>query len=761
MKRKEPEAPSGAWQFEVGHGHWKDFGDEDAALLESLSSAHPAGKVTTKAFSFGKGSIYDVDFSTGTQTNTATGKVRKIRHSTPPGGGSSAGRAPPPPVSAAAEEATAETAAKILPRESPADTKSGREPVVAAAPAAEGEKAGLDTTATRAPPAKKIEARGDAAPPPMPPPEEPPPETAAAAASSATAPADGDGLTGATSKVAAAEADRTLKRKEPEAPSREWQFEVGHGHWKAFGGEDAALLQSLEPLGKASTKAFSFGKGSIYELDFEAGKQINTVTGKIRKIRCMPITGRTPPSVASPAAGAAGAAPTAKEEKPPVGTAAASKPAETSASIKRKSSSDDVDFAGAISTATPSTAPVAEEPPAVEAHEPVTSTTAASEKAAASETLAKASATSTGKPEAKKKSAWSTDSKIPDGPPMSVEDIKKQASLGAQSKRGWKSVSFGPMISKNEHARHCFEKMLENEKRNCGEWAVFYHSYSHAALIYEVQAAIAAVLFRFKSTYAPLPRLMRGCFSEIPDAPSMMKEFPTWPEQDHSPRFKCVGICATTSLLGADPEAPPTAVFLSGYAASAIPITVVEGLLTDCGIDTTLAKKLTRQIMDLAGKYGLDVAAFGGKSSKSGLSGHLLQIFMKRNLVDKYAYASHPMGVPDKRRHPIGDHLKTCGLSPPGHIVGQVRIVVHPSAFLQAGKVRMFVYSADEDFHKSRSDFQELVTALLSPVLGSEDARARAAKAIFGGALPSWFHAGDQRETAKTATKKLGEEDWK
>merc|ERR1712113_210220 len=47
-------------------------------------------------------------------------------------------------------------------------------------------------------------------------------------------------------------------------------------------------------------------------------------------------------------------------------------------------------------------------------------------------------------------------------------------------------------------------------------------------------------------------------------------------------------------------------------------------------------------------------------------------------------------------------------------------MVVHPSAFLQASKVRMFVYSADEEFHNNRSTFQELVTALLSPVLGSE-----------------------------------------
>lgn len=358
----------------------------------------------------------------------------------------------------------------------------------------------------------------------------------------------------------------------------------------------------------------------------------------------------------------------------------------------------------------------------------------------------------------KAKSTWGSDSKVKDPPPLDLATIKKQASLGAQSKRGWAKVSFGPVISKNKHATHCFEKMLENEQRNCGEWATFYHSYNHASLIYEVQAAIASVLFRFKSAYAPLPRLMRGCFGEIPDAPSMMAEFPTWPDQDHNARFKAVGICATTSLLAADPEASPTAVFLHGYAVGALSLTIIEGLLTDCGIGAPQAKKLARQIVDLAEKYGLHVGAFGGKASKSGLSGHLLQIFMKRHLVDKYVYASVPMGVPDGTRHPIGAHLMTSGKP---HICGQVRMVVHPSAFLQAAKVRMYVYSADEDFHKNRTTFQELVTALLNPVLGSREARITAAKGIFGGELPAWFQPDDQRDAAKAAPKKLGTAEWK
>lgn len=479
-----------------------------------------------------------------------------------------------------------------------------------------------------------------------------------------------------------------MKRAAPELAAASWEWQGPGGAWKAYAAEDAALLERLSSAvgegGKVSTKALSFASGTLYELDFSAGTQTNSTTGKLRKLRRAP-------------AGEEAASEGSEDAPPP---------------LKKAKSAGDLAFA---------------------------------------EHLGKPEA-----PAAKAKSAWGSDSKIKDPPPLDVADIKKQAGLGAQSKRGWKKLSFGPAVSANKHATHCFEKMLENEQRNCGEWATFYHSYNHAALIYEVQAAIASVLFRFKSSYAPLPRLMRGCFSEIPDAPSMMAEFPSWPDQDHNWRFKCVGICATTSLLAADPEAPPTTVFLHGYAVGALSLALIEGLLTDCGVAADRAKKLTRQIVDLAEKYGLHVGAFGGKASKSGLSGHLLQIFMKRHLVDKYAYASLPMGVPDGSRHPIGKHLMTSGKP---HICGQVRIVVHPSAFLQANKVRMYVYSADEEFHRGRSTFQELVTALLSPVLGNREARITAAKGIFGGELPAWFEPDDQRE--KAVPKKLATSEWK
>jgi hypothetical protein len=156
------------------------------------------------------------------------------------------------------------------------------------------------------------------------------------------------------------------------------------------------------------------------------------------------------------------------------------------------------------------------------------------------------------------------------------------------------------------------------------------------------------------------------------------------------------------------------------------------------------------------------VGPFGGKRSSSGHEGHLLQIFLKRNLVDKYCYASLPYGVPDDGRHPLQKYLSGNGV-----MEGQVRIVVHPSAFLQSSKVRMYTYSADERFHTSRSQFQDQLTALLKTVLGTEALRTKAAKGIFGGTLPAWFEAQDQRQftskdaAAKNGLKRRSTADWK
>lgn len=282
------------------------------------------------------------------------------------------------------------------------------------------------------------------------------------------------------------------------------------------------------------------------------------------------------------------------------------------------------------------------------------------------------------------------------------------------------------------------------ERSLAGDWAVFYHSYNSPALVYEVQAAVAKVLFRFNSAYGSLPRLLKKPFESLPDAPAVLKAFPSFGRlRDGSERFKRVGICCTTSLVSIDDEATPTECFLEGYAASEVGIEVVEKLLSDCGAGLSgkhCVSKLAQAVMKLAFEYRLPQA-----TGASETPGHLLQIFIRRSLVEKWTYASYPYGVPDELRKKFADHLAS-----KGPIAGQARMVCNPSAFMRGGSVRLYTGSADEAFHQIRPAFQEKLEQLLNPILGTSEVRERAAKGIYGGKLPAWWQD-LSKEVAKEA----------
>eukprot|EP00440_Ansanella_granifera_P011606 gb/GFBE01012604.1/.p1 GENE.gb/GFBE01012604.1/~~gb/GFBE01012604.1/.p1 ORF type:complete len:563 (+),score=138.67 gb/GFBE01012604.1/:1-1689(+) len=336
-------------------------------------------------------------------------------------------------------------------------------------------------------------------------------------------------------------------------------------------------------------------------------------------------------------------------------------------------------------------------------------------------------------------------------PKLTAGFVAAQKKKGPQSLRKQKK-DYGPIVSKDEHGRKCFDEMLKNEDEFCGEWVVFYHSYSSAALLYEVQAAVASVLFRFKAEFASLPRILCKPFHHIPTAHRMLEEFPKWKDRDHNQAFRLVGLCGTSSLLAPDSEAPAKSVFLAGYSVGPLK-GVLEKLLSSCGVPAGKIQSIAVDIIKLATKSGLDTRGIPkGEKCKSGRSGHMLQIFLRRELCDEYVYPSFPYGVPDKKRmKPLSKSL-----AEDAPIAGQIRITFNPDVFLRATTARMFTFSADPTFHKNRPKFQEELKALLEPVLGSVAVRKKAAKGIFGGAPPEWWSAEDQSDKAKMDAGRYG-----
>jgi len=176
---------------------------------------------------------------------------------------------------------------------------------------------------------------------------------------------------------------------------------------------------------------------------------------------------------------------------------------------------------------------------------------------------------------------------VPTVKKLADEELARQQKLGAQSCRGLLGSPDLGILGGDRHAKRVFDEVLAREKEMSGAWAVFYHSYNTPAIVYEVQAAVARVLFRFSARHGTLPRILMKPFAKIPDAAAAVKTFPTWSDNDHNQQWKSVGISCTTSCVSTDSEplATPTQAFLRGYQG-APDINVqgkLENLLQDCG----------------------------------------------------------------------------------------------------------------------------------------------------------------------------------
>mmetsp|Transcript_18579 Transcript_18579/g.29790 ORF Transcript_18579/g.29790 Transcript_18579/m.29790 type:complete len:562 (+) Transcript_18579:56-1741(+) len=541
-------------------------------------------------------------------------------------------------------------------------------------------------------------------------------------------------------KVDEAAAWAAASKKAKISPTWEWR---DGKDWKAFVAEDSSMLeehfQKGGGKGKFYTKDFSFNKGfdTQYLVNFEKMTQTNTQSKKVREIRRK--------DASSPASSGAlwefwtdelEFAPFAKEDCKLLEEAFASgtSPFETKDLTFNKGFDSlyiyDFDVMTQVNSDSGTSRKIQRTPIG---GSKLFGHTKGEDDSFAEVLMSHSETSSSSSPVAGVK----FDLGLP------ADFVAKQKKLGAQSLRKQKK-DYGPAVSKDAHGKWCFDDMLEKEKEFCGEWVVFYHSYSCAAILYEIQAAVASVLFRFKAEFAGLPRILGHGFKHIPDAKRMLEEFPKWKDQDHNPAFKAVGLCATSALLAPDSEAPAKSVFLMGYSVGNLK-GVMEKLLGSCGVPKPKVTALAKSILTAANTYGLDTCGIpGGTKCKSGRSGHMLQIFLRRELCDKYVYPAFAYGVPDKARDlPLSKFM-----AEGAPIEGQVRITLNPDVFLRATYSRLFTYSADPTYHKNRPEFVKELVGLLEPILKDEKVRTKAATGIFGGKPPDWWSAEDQSEAA-------------
>eukprot|EP00047_Mylnosiga_fluctuans_P014185 m.36148 g.36148 ORF g.36148 m.36148 type:complete len:704 (-) comp5375_c0_seq2:2188-4299(-) len=378
--------------------------------------------------------------------------------------------------------------------------------------------------------------------------------------------------------------------------------------------------------------------------------------------------------------------------------------------------------------------------------------------------------------------------RVPSAPAITLEDKPAQSLLCmrtlalaesqlAMAVRGAGGAERGVQ----DHLAWVFRRMLQREQEHFKDYVVFYHSYSYAAILYEVQAAVARALYDLEPTFAPLPRLLKKPFDSSPALDILMAEFKRMSGQDHNPAFRAVAISVSNSLFGFGSEAPPISCFRGGYSCTDLSFRqALLNILTSCGLPAAMLTDVADNVVRVAKEFGMggnyaplptersSASGGGGRGRGHGRKfarydpgpahgyapplpnqGHMLQIFVHKDTVDHVAYQSHAMGVPVETTEPLSSFLRNADPRPDrrggmGGLAagvtaacnGQARVFMHPSVFTDPKRALLYHYCAnDELMHdgpKSRAAFLQRLDQALSPIVGSVDGLHRAHLGVEG-----------------------------
>ena len=321
----------------------------------------------------------------------------------------------------------------------------------------------------------------------------------------------------------------------------------------------------------------------------------------------------------------------------------------------------------------------------------------------------------------------------------------------------------------------CFAQMLAREQAHYDGYVVLYHSYSFAAPLYEVQAVIARALFDLPADFAPLPRLLFRPYDSRPSLDLLMADFSTMSGQDHNPAFRAVALSASCSLLGLQSEAPPPDFFRNGYSCSDLSFrSSLEAVLSECGLDTDAVHRVADDVAAVAHRHGLPgeyqrgagprhyVSVSSAAAASSSPPGQLLQIFVRRDLIDSLGYRAIPMGTPAGDIVPLSAHLRgeAIGSCPSGsgrsaaaassaatagaataaaavaRCSGQARLFAHPAVLTDPQRCILYNYRAAPGWNgpgDSAGTRAALIADLelaLAPLLGCPAALQRALRGV-------------------------------
>ncbi|KAH3744178.1 hypothetical protein Pelo_14437 [Pelomyxa schiedti] len=281
---------------------------------------------------------------------------------------------------------------------------------------------------------------------------------------------------------------------------------------------------------------------------------------------------------------------------------------------------------------------------------------------------------------------------------------------------------------------YCFCTMIQREQKHFGDFYVFYHSYSLASILYELQSEIASVIYGMSSDFPPLPRLLHAPFRGKKNLSVLQSELHG---SDHNVSFRALAIAASNGLFATSSEMHPISCFMQGYSCGDVEWgKLLKDVLTAVGFTGREVDDAAKKVIDIGAKYYIPTSHFGaGTQAYSAPStahppGNMLQIFIHKEILDDVAYPCQPYGHPIQHSGTFAEYLKS-------NPTGQTRIFAFPALFVDRNHAFIYHYCANQDLccpdskvPGSRGALKRELRAVLKPVLGTSEGRRAAFQRI-------------------------------
>ncbi len=290
-------------------------------------------------------------------------------------------------------------------------------------------------------------------------------------------------------------------------------------------------------------------------------------------------------------------------------------------------------------------------------------------------------------------------------------------------------VKLAGSVYLDQHMINCIKLMLYREQLYGHEWIAFYHSYNYPCLIYDTQTVIAEILYNLPhSRNNFIPRLFRKTYNKFSDISAILSELSRADVNDHDKSIRAALLSVTCSILADDMQKSEMSIctyFKNGYSCQDVDYyAILIRLLTSCGATKDQANTLLVQLLDVYKTHKIHEYYVPGRVpyilSAPPSVGNIVQIFVRKDLVDRLVYDSKPYGKPaHMEQGSLASTIDRTGQCDGG----QARLLADPHYFMNPAQIKTFHYDSVHSLYLTRQQRLDQVRDIVAPLFANSDVR--------------------------------------